>query len=378
MAGTRSSSSLARRPPATVFFAGVETARPEADASLPAKFKRLLSRFDLARLCGNDWVPIKMHLGGGLGYTTLHPLFVRTVVQAVKDAGGKPFIVEGHFDALRTAHERGYTTETLGCPLVAAGGPYSTHVIRRPIGYKTLDEVGIYGAIYDAPCLINLAHVKGHGACGHGGACKNLAMGCVDGPSRGQLHALEGGIAWDQARCTFCGRCVKACDRDAISMDREEQCVRIFFHNCRYCRHCVAACPRKALKVTERNGFRHFQEGMARATRAILEHIPGERALHVNVLLNMTMFCDCWGFSSPSVVPDIGILASHDLVAVEKAALDAVHIDRFIPGTLIGGRKLGPGRHLWERVHGKDPFVQVRALERQGLGTSRYTLVPVD
>jgi uncharacterized Fe-S center protein len=360
-----------------VYFAAATVERLSADATLPAKLTRLLKRFDLKRLCRGAEVPIKIHLGGGLGYTTLHPLWVRTVADAVRAAGGKPFVVDGSFDAVRTAARRGYTSETLGCPLVAAGGPYGTHVVVRPAAYRTLNEIRVLGAIWDAPCLINLSHAKGHGACGYGGACKNIAMGCVDGATRAKLHALEGGIAWIRERCVFCGRCREACDTGAIEVDPRKRRVSIFFHHCRYCQHCVEACPADALVVQERDGFRHFQEGMALATRTILESFDPARVLHINVLLDITMYCDCWGLSTPSVVPDIGILASHDLVAVETATLRAIRRKHFLPGSLIGRRRLGRGRHLWEKIHGKDPFVQVRALERHGVGSSDYRLATV-
>ncbi|MCX7936010.1 MAG: DUF362 domain-containing protein [Planctomycetota bacterium] len=220
--------------------------------------------------------------------------------------------------------------------------------------------------------------IGGHGDCGYGGACKNIAMGCVDHATRVKIHALEGGIEWRKERCTFCGRCVKACDQGAINLERQARKLEIFFHHCRYCRHCLSACPRQALTMTDPEGFRHFQEGMALATREVLSSFAPERVLHINVLLNITQFCDCWGMSTPNIVPDIGILASQDMVAIETASLALIRAEDFIPGSLIGKWRLGKGRHLFERIHGKDPYIQVRALERYGLGQSRYRLIEVD
>ena len=363
---------------AKVYFGSVAVSKPDSNATLPAKLTRILKEIDLKDLSKGAWVPIKMHLGGGLGYTTLHPVFVRMVADAVKAAGGKPFVVDGYFDTIASAAQRGYTQETIGCPIVSAGGVYNSHVVSAPIGYKSYDKAGIFGAIWDAPCLINFSHVKGHGACAYGGACKNIAMGCVDGETRHKIHALEGGIEWDKEKCVFCGRCEKACDSDAVTMDKKEKTVKFFFHNCRYCRHCVAACPKKALVVTEDDGFKHFQEGMALTTKAVLERFKPERLLHINLLTNLTMFCDCWGMSSPSIGPDIGVMASHDIVAIEQASLDMIKEENFIEGSLIGNRKLGPGEHLLEKIHGKDPFVQVKALESHGLGGREYRLKEID
>ena len=363
--------------PAPVYFGSVAVSQPSRAATLPAKLRRILAQFDLRRLCQGAWVPIKMHLGGGLGYTTIHPLFVRTVADALREAGGKPFVIEGGFDSVSDAAQRGYTAETLGCPIVAAGGPYERDTVPHKLGYRGLDTISIYSAIRHAPCLVNFSHVKGHGDCGYGGACKNIAMGCVDAETRARIHGLEGGIDWLREKCTLCGRCAAACDTKAITIDRRKQELSIFFHHCRYCRHCVAACPRGALEMSDATGFQYFQEGMARVTKAVLAPFAPERVLHINLLTNITMFCDCWGMTTPSLVPDIGVMAAHDMVALESASLAAIRAENLLPGTLIGKRQLLPGRHLLEMIHGKDPYIQVRALERHGLGRSAYELIEV-
>lgn len=362
---------------AQVYFGSSAVERPSGEASLPAKLRRILERFDLERLCRKDRVPIKMHLGGGTGYTTVHPVFVRVVAEAVRKAGGQPFVVDGGFGTIATAAQRGYTAEALGCPVVSAGGPYDSHLVTRKVRYRTLRELHIFGAIWDAPCLINLSHVKGHGDCAYGGACKNIGMGCVSGATRGALHALEGGIERDAEACTYCGRCAEACDRGAIHLDKAKRTAWINYHHCRFCRHCIVACPRKALVMRDPQGFRHFQEGMALATSTVLGSFDPRRVLHVNLLTNITLLCDCWGMSCPSLVPDIGVMASADIVAVETATLDAIKAERFIPGTLFRGWTLGEGGHLFERIYGKDPYGQVRALARRGLGSARHRLVEV-
>ena len=202
-------------------------------------------------------------------------------------------------------------------------------------------------------------------------------MGCVDSKTRGALHALEGGIDWDAETCTFCGRCAKACDTGAIRVDKKARRVSIFYHHCRYCRHCVLACPQGALVMRDAAQFKQFQEGMALATKTVLDSFEASRVLHINLLTNITMFCDCWGMTTPNLVPDIGVMASQDLVALETATLDAIRSEDFIPGSTIAGRTLGAGEHLWEKIHGKDPYVQVRALARRRVGTPRYRLVEV-
>lgn len=358
-----------------VYLAGAGVAKLEADSTLPAKFKRLLARFPLAEMAAGQVVAVKMHLGGNLGYTTIHPFFVRLLVAALREAGSRPFITDIAW-TVPTAKERGYTEEVTGAPVYAATGLKDRYHYPHAVSYKTLSEVQVAGYIEDADVLINLSHVKGHGACGYGGACKNLAMGCVTGKTRADLHALEGGLRWEADKCTHCKMCIDACRYGANRFTDEGE-YRIFYHHCVYCQHCANACPQKAITLSAES-FLVFQEGMALATRTVLDTFAPDKVLHINFLTEITMFCDCWGFSTPSLVPDIGIAASTDLVALEQACLDLIKNEDFIPGSLPKDRRLVEGGHLLERIHAKDPFVQVKALERHGVGSRAYELVEVE
>jgi len=357
-----------------VYFASAQVEKLEANATLPAKFRRVLDQFPLKAMFGGKLTAVKMHLGGNLGYTTIHPIFVRTLVQALREAEADVFITDDAW-AVRNAKARGYTEETLGAPLVGASGFRDRYHYPKPVDYRTLKEIQVAGYIHDAEAMVDFSHVKGHGACAYGGACKNIAMGCVTGATRAEIHRLEGGMEWDQELCTHCEMCIQAC-RHGANRFTEDGKYEIFYHHCVFCQHCVNACPNNAIKM-DPEGFRHFQEGMALCTKTVLDTFEPNRVLFVNVLLNITIFCDCWGFSTGSLVPDIGIVASNDLVAVEQASLDMIKAEDFLPTGLPKDRKLREGEHLLQRIHGKDPFVQVAALERHGLGSRRYELAEI-
>jgi len=359
--------------PSQVLFASAAVQRLEASATLPAKFQRMLDQYDLNRLCDGQTVAVKVHVGGGLGFTTIPPLFIRLLIQKIKAVNPKNvFITDGSL-SIHEATARGYTAEVLGAPLVGAAGVKDRFFYKHKVGYKSLKDLEICGNIEDADTLINVSHFKGHGDCGYGAACKNLAMGCVTQKSRGHLHQLEGGLVYDEKLCSKCQKCVAACTRNAAKWNKEKDCLEIFYHNCVYCRHCVLACPKDAIKITG-GAFVPFQRGLALATREVLRTFDPARVLHINFLTQITVYCDCWGFSTPALIPDVGILASEDIVAVEKATLDLTRDGEPLPGSLPPGHTLVEGKHMFERIHGKDPYVQIQQMEAIGLGNAEYQL----
>jgi uncharacterized Fe-S center protein len=362
--------------PAKIYFADIRVKRLEAKATLPAKFQRMLDCFPLESMFKDKRVAVKMHLGENLGYSTVHPLFLRLLGEKLKNAGAIPFVTDGP-KAVRSASARGYTYETIGMPIVPVSGSSGEYFRRKRTRGEPSLPVEIAGEIYNADAMIVLSHVKGHGDCGFGGACKNIAMGCVTGRTRGEIHRLEGGLIWDRKACIACRKCVEVCPNNAARFDVEKKEFSIFFHHCTYCQHCALACPKHAITIKER-AYEKFMEGMCAVTELILGTFPPDKILYINVLLNITVYCDCWGMTTPSLVPDIGILAGTDIVAIEKASLDLIKTENFLPSGLPIGRKLGKGKHLFEKIHAKDPYVLVNLLEKRGLGTSRYQLIEVE
>ncbi len=359
---------------ATVYFASVAFDRIDPDATLPARFLRVLERYPLTDMVKGRRVAVKMHLGGNLGYSTIPPLFVRLLIQKLKEAGGDVFVTDVPW-ATTEAVARGYTAEVLGAPILPATGRADRYFYPVPVEYKSLREIQVAGEIRDSDVLIDLSHVKGHGACGYGGACKNLAMGCVTAATRSQIHALQGGLTWQEDRCTHCESCLEACRYGANRFD-EQGTYHIDYEACHYCQHCANACPEGAISI-DAEAFADFQEGMALSTRAVLSSFAPGRVLFINFLLHMTYLCDCWGLTTPALLPDIGLVVSEDIVAVEQASLDLIRVEDLIWQGLPKGKRIGSEGHLFQRIHGKDPFVQVRALERYGLGTRQYELVEV-
>ena len=361
-----------------LLFARYQSKTLEPKDTIGAKWLRLLDALDLGAAVKDKRTAIKMHLGGGFGFTTVPVFFVRKLVQKVKEAGAKEVFVTDSPGAVRNAVDRGYTAETLGCALASMSGTadrsFYTRALEPP--FLTLKEVHLGAEIVDAEALIDLSHVKGHGACGFGGASKNLSMGCVTQATRRSLHALEGGLEWNGEKCTHCRICAENCPNGAISFNQNGE-LRVFYHNCKFCQHCSLICPTKALTMAG-GRYKDFQRGMALTTSQVLKTFDPANVLFINLLMNITIFCDCWGMTTPALVPDIGILAGRDIVAIEQASLDMIRTEDLIPGSLPAAFSLGDSGHLFHRVHRKDPYVVVKYLEELGHGSPAYAWKEVE
>ncbi len=351
-----------------VLFASASYERYEANLTLPAKFGRMIDEMGLKDKVKDKKTAIKMHLGRNIGFTTIHPLFVKILVDKLKSYGAFVYITD---QTVSGARSRGYTEEFFDCPIVDVCGLFGKYYYTKEVSFNTFNHVDIGGHIYDAEFMIDLSHVKGHGVCGYGGACKNIAMGCVTDRTRQQIHSLEGGLKWLKDKCTQCKQCVESCNHYANRFDGDE--YKINFHHCTYCQHCVKVCPTGAIEL-DGSRFRDFQTGMAICTKEVLDVFGQENVYYINFLTNITALCDCWGLSTPAIVPDIGIMSASDIVSIERACIDAIKVENLLPNGVPLSVKLKDEGHLFTRLHGKDPFIQLEELEKLGLGSPEYKI----
>ncbi len=352
-----------------VLFTSCKYTKYDPDETLPRKFVRLIDAMNMGPTVKGKLVAIKMHVGRNIGYTTIHPMFVKILVDKLKEYGADVYLTD---QTVEGAANRGYTREYFDAPIVDACGVTGKYFYPVDVNFRTLKNVDIAGNIKDADVLIDLSHVKGHGSCGYGGACKNIAMGCVTDRTRSQIHNLEGGLVWDKNKCVHCGLCVTNCNHTANSFD-EDGNYTIDYHACTFCQHCSKTCPTHAITMDAAR-FNDFQEGMALCTSTVLKNFKPGHIFYINFLMNITAVCDCWGMSTAPIVPDIGIMASQDMVAIERACVDAIKVEDFIPSGAPSGQELGTEGHLLYRLHGRDPFVQINLLEKYGMGSQNYEI----
>jgi uncharacterized Fe-S center protein len=368
----------------TVFWGSPRQARIGPEETLPAKLDLIISRLNLRDRVKNETVVIKMHTGNNIITSTIHPVFVRKVVKAIKDGGGKPFVADVNWDAAG-AEERGYSSETLGCPVYPAGGPDEKYFYVHQREFKNMKEWKVAGQIQDATFMVNLAHIKGHPSCGFGGAFKNIALGCMVGETRGAMHdTVHFDKYWFADKCpdeATRKKIVDSCPVGALVVDRKDpKELHLHTEPCIQCGRCLKVAPAGSLKIDPVN-FLAFQEACAISTAITYSTFAPEKITNISLATQMTPVCDCFGFTGMSILPDAGIFGSDDIVAIDRAVLDATAKLPLIEENMTASLRkfLTPGVHPFARMHGpmKDPYKVTEYGEALGLGSRVYELIDV-
>ncbi len=369
-------------PKAEVWFAPV---RSPGKKSLVKRSGDLLARAGLSSAVGpDDLVAVKLHFGeeGNTGF--VQPIYIREVVARVKAAGGKPFLTDANtlyrgqransVDHLACAIHNGFSYATVEAPLIIADGLDGREACEVAVeGGKHFESVRIGSAAVHADAMVVVSHVKGHEATGFGGAIKNVGMGLGCRSAKQRMHAdFRPEVAAE--KCTACNRCVKWCPVDAIVIGPDRVAV-VDYELCYGCGECVAACPFGAIATQWKTTPEAIQE-------KIVEHVAGAvagkegKVVYLSFVTDISPDCDCWSFSDAAVVPDIGVLASTDPVAIDQAAYDLVVAAPGLEGTR--GEGLGEGVDTFRRITGVDGTHAMAYAESMGLGTRAYELKRVD
>ncbi|MHA2253159.1 MAG: DUF362 domain-containing protein [Candidatus Kariarchaeaceae archaeon] len=372
--------------PSKVYYGSLLHGKNSPSAAIATKLDKIIELLDFSTIEKKDKVAIKMHLGFRDGYQTVPVFFVRRVVQAVKDAGGYPFVTDNP-TAVYNAVNRGYTQETCGCPIVPIAGIKDEYKYETKIDYQGVDSLDMCGALHDADVLIDLTHSKGHGCNGYGGAIKNLALGAYTGPTRWKkIHGIEQSIPyWNPEKCTpeHAKFMVENCPYDAMKYDEDKNELKIAFCMCKSCMECVNDSDHDCLQIKQEN-FSAFQEMMAISTKHVVDTFDKDKRFYLNFALQITASCDCMGMGMPVVVNDIGILGSRDIVSVDVATLDLINKSGLIyeavpPVFKHVNTDTTLKMHPFQRIHGpmKDPYICLDYAEKLEMGSTKYELVEV-
>ena len=357
----------------------------------------------LDKLKAGDIVAVKTHMGEAYNVGYLRPAIVRTLVDALKERGCRPFVTDTTtmpyhpwisrtlaIDYLETANQNGFNQGTMGCPVIIADGWLGTDDVVVDLKGKGnyLRKQFVSRAIADADALLSVAHFKGHPAGGFGGALKNIGVGGAS--KRGKMN-LHGALAGDKPlvdpkrcpgrQCEWWQTCEDCCPEGAIRVT--DRGLEIDLEGCVYCFACANLCVNMAGK----NSIQRFDYlpslGRRIADSALATAMTKEngKIFFINYAIDITPSCDCYGWTDTPIVNSLGVLASDDPVAVDKACIDLMNE---APGLIHSEAEdygaLTPGSKKLNLIKGKDIEPQIYGGVENGLGTSEYVIreVPLD
>jgi uncharacterized Fe-S center protein len=367
-----------------VYFTNLRTS---PSSNLPAKMERLVKRAGIGTIdFKNQYVAIKIHFGepGNLAY--IRPNYVARLTMLLCSLGAKPFLTDSNtlysggrsnaVDHLQSAMDNGFNPISAKCNVIIADGVKGTNYREIPLNGEYCKAPKIGAAIVDADIVISMNHFKGHEQSGFGGALKNLGMGSASVAGKLELHSSSQPMI-DRESCTGCGVCVKYCAHDAIHLDAGKKAV-IDYDRCVGCGQCVALCQYEGAVQGEGDTSERLNCKIAEYAKAVVLDKPH---FHVSFIMNVSPECDCWNHNDAAIIPDLGILASFDPVALDQACADLV-----AKAPVLGGSRLAE-KHPHEHLEGQDKFRLVHPDthweaglahgEQIGLGTRRYELITV-
>lgn len=354
------------------------------------KLKKLIEKAGIDSIdMDSKFVAIKIHFGEPGNLSFLRPNFAKMVADKVTSLGGRPFLTDcntlyvgrrkhalEHMDA---AMENGFTPYSTGCQIIIADGLKGTDEAEVPVeGGEHVKTAKIGRAIMDADVIISLNHFKGHENTGFGGALKNLGMGSGSRAGKLEQHAA-GKPNVDQSLCRKCHACAKICAQDAISFTGEGGTAYIDHNKCAGCGRCLAHCNFDAIGGDCDAAVDELNCRIAEYAKAVVQNRPN---FHINLVIDVSPNCDCHGENDLPIIPDVGMFASFDPVALDQACADACNNMPPIPGSQLDDHLKAPGfcscgDHFIDSAPITDWRVCTEHAEKIGVGTREYELVVV-
>ena len=365
-----------------VYFADL---RADVHENLQQKLTRLMKTAGMGDIDFQDkFVAIKLHFGEPGNLAFLRPNWARTVADFVKERGGKPFLTDCNtlyvggrknaLDHMDSAMLNGFNPMTTGCQIIIADGLKGSDEVEVPVaGGEYVKNAKIGRAVMDADVFISLTHFKGHETAGFGGCLKNIGMGC--GSRAGKMEQHNAGkphVA--QEKCIGCGQCRKICAHGAPII--EDRKVHIDHDRCVGCGRCIAVCPKDAVQINWDESTTNLNYKIAEYTKAVVD---GRPCFHISLVVDVSPNCDCRSENDMAIVPNVGMFASFDPVALDMACVDAVNAQTPLRGSAADGAHGHEHEHdHFQRIH---PDTNWRSClehgEKIGIGSRQYELIKI-
>lgn len=362
--------------------------RSSPGRSLPKKMELLVKAAGIEKLpCRDKFTAIKIHFGELGNMAFLRHNYAAGMAEVLKEMGSRPFLTDTNtlysgsranaVDHLRTAFLNGYNPISVpGAPVIIADGLKGTdeEVIPLPEG-EYCKEARIASGIASADVLVSMTHFKGHEQAGFGGALKNIGMGCASVGGKLHLHSDSQPVI-ERSNCIGCRVCVNHCRHKAVTLDAEKKAV-IDYAICVGCGQCVAVCQYDAARPGTYSTTQGLTAKIAEYALAVLKDKPH---FHVAFIMDVSPHCDCWGTNDIPIVPDVGMLASFDPLALDQACFDMVRNAPAVPGSMADphGEKTLEGKDKFTCVHPRtDGEFGLAHAEKLKIGSRTYTLTEV-
>jgi len=353
-----------------VYFIRVKSG--EADESIREKLDRLVDKSNLLKFIEKgDFTAIKIHFGeeGNTGH--IKSAWLGGLTERLKAITENSFLTDTNvlykeskrnnaLDHMKLADEHGFNYEKTGLPILIADGLRGRNCVDVQINKKHFSKVKIARDITDCDSILALTHITGHIMTGFAGAIKNLGMGCASRRGKFEQHC---GIVPDfnLERCIGCSSCVMNCPAGCIKLEGGK--ARLNEKACIGCGECVVVCKTDALAAKWSETLANLQEKMVEYAYGVLEALDRKLG-YINFLTNITRDCDCLAKDEPRITGDIGILASDDLVSIDKASGDLI--------TDAGKKDIFRAEHP-----GIDWTVQLKYARELGMGSLDYKLIEI-
>ncbi|OEU45228.1 MAG: 4Fe-4S ferredoxin [Desulfobacterales bacterium S7086C20] len=364
-----------------VYFADLRTTHTK---NLTSKIRTLLESVKLTdKIKDKALTAIKLHFGEAGNTAYIRPVFIREIVDAVREAGGNPFLTDantlyvgtrsdsvGH---LTTAIKNGFDYAVVGAPLIIADGLRGGSETAITVNLNRYKKVFVGSEIVRADAIVSAAHFKGHELSGFGGTIKNLGMGCASRKGKLAQHSSVSPKV-KRKNCEGCGECIDRCAQQAITFVDEK--AKIDQKKCVGCGECILICPNGAIKIQWNQQIPVFLENMVEYTIGVLKG-KKESAAFLNFITDVSPACDCYGYNDAPIVADIGIVASNDPVAIDQASADLVNQAQGRKDSALS-ENLEPGKDKFRGLYPNvDWEIQLDYAARLGLGTREYELIKI-
>lgn len=334
------------------------------------------------------YAAIKIHFGEYGNLAFLRPNYAKVVADYVKQQGGKPFLTDCNtlyvgsrknaLDHLETAYVNGFSPLQTGCHVIIGDGLKGTDEAIVPINQKYVKEAKIGQAVMDADIFISLNHFKGHEMAGFGGAIKNIGMGCGSRAGKMEQHC-EGKPSVNESGCIGCGSCARICAHDAPTK-KDGKKFFIDQNKCVGCGRCLAVCPKNVISANFSDSIAMLNYKMAEYALAVCKDRP---CFHISLICDVSPNCDCHSENDIPIIPNVGMLASFDPVALDQACVDLVNKQPVIKESILDKNMEAHGHedHNHDHFHMTHPDTDwqtcLEHAQEIGLGTREYELLKI-